>query len=217
MKKLSGTELRSLHMKRLRKRRTAVVNAGKHRKGDRSRALSNEQIATVRRYFHTHTWRRRQKRIAFELMLNLGLRLGELRVMRFGTLFGESGEVRGEVEVWGEKVRSEGRRYRRVPVSEDLRRFVEINVKFEGKSLGDYVFPSRKGGDEPRGIHNFRVWLGQSFGIIKHAEGWSGFSSHSCRKTFVTRLYKAGVRVGVIAELVGHKSVATTMLYFEDS
>ena len=38
-------------------------------------------------------------------------------------------------------------------------------------------------------------------------------SSHSCRATFVSILHRAGVPVGVIADLVGHANIGSTQKY----
>jgi integrase/recombinase XerD len=45
--------------------------------------------------------------------------------------------------------------------------------------------------------------------------GIVGASSHSMRRTFITKLATSGVSVRVIAELVGHKSIQTTQRYID--
>ena len=45
--------------------------------------------------------------------------------------------------------------------------------------------------------------------------GIIGASSHSGRRTFITRLATSGVSVRVIAEAVGHSSIATTQRYID--
>ena len=45
--------------------------------------------------------------------------------------------------------------------------------------------------------------------------GIVGASSHSGRRTFITRLATSGVSVRVIAEAVGHSSIATTQRYID--
>ena len=45
--------------------------------------------------------------------------------------------------------------------------------------------------------------------------GVVGASSHSGRRTFITRLATSGVSVRVIAEAVGHSSIATTQRYID--
>ena len=45
--------------------------------------------------------------------------------------------------------------------------------------------------------------------------GIIGASSHSGRRTFITKLATSGVSVRVIAEAVGHSSIATTQRYID--
>jgi integrase/recombinase XerD len=43
----------------------------------------------------------------------------------------------------------------------------------------------------------------------------TGATSHSGRRTFITRLSDRGVGVRVLMALAGHKSIATTQRYIE--
>jgi integrase/recombinase XerD len=45
--------------------------------------------------------------------------------------------------------------------------------------------------------------------------GISGASSHSGRRTLITRLAKRGVDLKSIAEIAGHASIRTTAMYVE--
>ena len=53
----------------------------------------------------------------------------------------------------------------------------------------------------------FQKWY-KTLGLI-------GCSSHSGRRTFITKLATSGVSVRVIAEAVGHSSIATTQRYID--
>jgi len=55
--------------------------------------------------------------------------------------------------------------------------------------------------------------MSQLFLDIYHSVGLRGCSSHSGRKTFITRLADQGVAVHLLAELVGHKHISTTQRY----
>jgi integrase/recombinase XerD len=45
--------------------------------------------------------------------------------------------------------------------------------------------------------------------------GIVGATSHSMRRTFITKLATSGVSVRVIAEAVGHASISTTQRYID--
>lgn len=55
--------------------------------------------------------------------------------------------------------------------------------------------------------------MSQLFLDIYHSVGLRGCSSHSGRKTFITRLADQGVAVHLLAELAGHKHISTTQRY----
>ena len=55
----------------------------------------------------------------------------------------------------------------------------------------------------------------QLFLALYKGTGIDGASSHSGRRTFITRLASKGVTVRVLASLAGHKSIATTQRYID--
>jgi integrase/recombinase XerD len=55
--------------------------------------------------------------------------------------------------------------------------------------------------------------LAQHFYWLYKTAGVRGASSHSGRKTFLTSLSSQGISVFVLAELAGHRSIATTQRY----
>ena len=57
--------------------------------------------------------------------------------------------------------------------------------------------------------------LSFGFKLLFVRVGIVGASSHSGRRTFITKLATSGVSVRVIAEAVGHSSIATTQRYID--
>ena len=62
---------------------------------------------------------------------------------------------------------------------------------------------------------NIALALTQLVKCIYERFGIVGASSHSGRKTFITKLAISGVDVRVIAEAVGHSSIVTTLRYID--
>ncbi len=50
--------------------------------------------------------------------------------------------------------------------------------------------------------------------IVKDC-GLKGATSHSGRRTFITKLANAGINVRLLAELAGHKHISTTQRYID--
>lgn len=71
------------------------------------------------------------------------------------------------------------------------------------------LFRSQKGG------HFSANSMCQVFLNIYKACGLSDASSHSGRRTFITRLANKGIGVRVLAALAGHSSIATTQRYID--
>ena len=57
--------------------------------------------------------------------------------------------------------------------------------------------------------------LAQWFHWMYRRAGITGASSHSGRRTFITRLASQGIGVRVLASLAGHRSIAVTQAYID--
>ena len=100
-----------------------------------------------------------------------------------------------------------------IPVNRDLGRSLAKLAKTEGWPIDGPVVRSQRGGHmTPRGIVNW-------FAAVYAEAGLTGCSSHSGRRTFVTRTARALVRAGGslrdVQELVGHRSLSTTERYIQ--
>ena len=57
--------------------------------------------------------------------------------------------------------------------------------------------------------------LCQLFGELYRRAGIDGATSHSGRRSFITKLAHAGISAKVVMELAGHKHLSTTQRYIE--
>lgn len=100
---------------------------------------------------------------------------------------------------------------RRIPMHTDLRAALQALHKHAGKPRAGPVLLSQRGHAlQPRSIVNW-------FRALYAELGLRGCSSHSGRRTFITRSARQLARVGAslrdVQELAGHRSLSTTERY----
>ncbi|RDV07381.1 site-specific integrase [Sphingorhabdus pulchriflava] len=100
---------------------------------------------------------------------------------------------------------------RTIPMHPDLRKALSVHHRLLGRPRTGYVICSeRKGRMTPRSIVN---WFSDVYATL----ALPGCSSHSGRRTFITRSARAIVKVGGslrdVQELAGHRALTTTERY----
>ncbi len=142
-------------------------------------------------------------RAILELLYSSGIRVSELVGLNL-----EDVDLVGEVV----KVRGKGKKQRIAPMG-----------RHAAVALSDYLnSPGRRRGNAPRDA----VFLNRSGGrlttrgvarrVVKYVRQTAlkiGVSPHTLRHTFATHLLNAGADLRSIQELLGHKSLATTVIY----
>ena len=138
-----------------------------------------------------------------------GLRVGEIAALRMGDLVDGEGRVREELRL--NPSQTKGGFARTVFLNKQLQR----EISRYSASLSALPAPesalllSQKGG---RFSSNT---LCQLFGEFYSRAGIDGASSHSGRRSFITKLAHSGISAKVIMELAGHKHLSTTQRYIE--
>jgi integrase/recombinase XerD len=128
----------------------------------------------------------------------------EIAALKVGDAYGADGAVRDVINLKTTK----GGYPRRVFVNQRLQRALtryrdSISVEKPCAAL----FPSQKGG------HFSGNTMCQLFLEVFSACGMDGASSHSGRRTMITRLADQGISVHVLAAIAGHRNIATTQRY----
>ena len=97
---------------------------------------------------------------------------------------------------------------RQVPVHPTLKE----RLRAYRPPLGGYLFPNREGTN-----HTTRRTADAFFRRALERAGLEnrGISTHSTRRTFITKLYSNGVDIYVLKKLTGHKSVSSLLKYIE--
>ena len=137
-----------------------------------------------------------------------GLRAKEIAALTVGDVYDEAGAVRTQFIL--SAVQSKGGRTRTVYLNQRLRRaLAEYAAGICTDKPQRALFVSQKGG------HFSANTMCQLFLDIYKAVGLKDASSHSGRRTYITRLANKGVGVRLLAELAGHSHISTTQRYID--
>lgn len=166
--------------------------------------------AQLRRVLHYCRTRRHPARDEAIIMVSFyaGLRAKEIAALRVHDVFDERGEVREAFVLQGEQAK--GGKARTVYLSQRLRKSLAgygETIKLDTPQAP--LFASQKGG------HFSPNTMCQLFLEIYRACGLKDASSHSGRRTYITRLANRGVGVRLLAELAGHSHISTTQRYID--
>ena len=137
-----------------------------------------------------------------------GLRAKEIAALSVGNVFDEAGAVREQFIL--SAAQSKGGQTRTVYLNQRLRRaLVDYGDTIKLTDPQQALFASQKGG------HFSANTMCQLFLDIYKAVGLKDASSHSGRRTYITRLANKGVGVRLLAELAGHSHISTTQRYID--
>ena len=166
--------------------------------------------AQFRRVLHYCRSRRHPVRDTTIFMVSFyaGLRAKEIAALKLGDVFDETGAVREQFILGVDQ--SKGRQRRTVYLNQRLRKALVTYAKSKCvQELDRPLFESQKGG------HFSANTMCQLFLDIYKACGLKDASSHSGRRTYITRLANKGVGVRLLAELAWHSHISTTQRYID--
>jgi len=137
-----------------------------------------------------------------------GLRAKEIAALTVGNVFDEEGNVRSQFIL--SAAQSKGGQTRTVYLNQRFRKaLLEYSACIRITDPQRPLFESQKGG------HFSANTMCQLFLHIYKAVGLKDASSHSGRRTYITRLANKGVGVRLLAELAGHSHISITQRYID--
>jgi integrase len=143
------------------------------------------------------------------LSAKAGLRAGEIANLTWDMVVDANGHISGLIELTDNAAKKCSGRI--VPIHPDLRAALIAWRKISARSK--YVAESERRG--PMTPLSIVVWFNRAFKNI----GLKGCSSHSGRRTFVTRaarlVHKVGGSLRDVQLLAGHRSIQTTQRYID--
>jgi integrase len=176
--------------------------------GKQAKTLSTDHIDDLlffaERYRHPL-----RNRLIVLLSVKAGLRAAEIAKLTWDMVLDPSGAVGRTIAVRDQIAKKRGGRS--IPIHADLRQaLVEARQLCNG--LGPVIRSERGGAMTPMSIV---VWFNRAYKEL----GFDGCSSHSGRRTFITRaaraVHKAGGSLRDVQLLAGHRSIQTTQRYID--
>jgi integrase len=150
-----------------------------------------------------------RNRVLVLLSAKAGLRAGEIANLTWDMVLGPTGEISGIIELRDHAAKKGSGRV--IPIHPELRAALVAWRRASAKS--EYVAESERGGAMT--ALGIVLWFNRAFKSI----GLKGCSSHSGRRTFVTRAarlaHKAGGSLRDVQLLAGHRSIQTTQRYID--
>jgi integrase/recombinase XerD len=176
--------------------------------GKQAKTLSTDHIDDLL-FFAERSRHPLRNRLIVLLSVKAGLRAAEIAKLTWAMLLEPSGGVGSTLELQ-DKIAKKGSG-RSIPLHDDLwQALTEARRLCNGE--GPVIRSERGGAMTPLSIV---VWFSRAY----RALGFEGCSSHSGRRTFITRaaraVHKAGGSLRDVQLLAGHRSIQTTQRYID--
>ena len=143
--------------------------------------------------------------LILKLLHGAGLRVGEVAALTIADIVGLDGRIRDQITL--QPHQTKGRHQRTVWLNEKLK--IELQVYIGVGNKSGYLFSSQK-----RNHFTANTLQAVVTSLYRRA-GLTGCSSHTGRRSFITKLASAGVSASVLQELAGHRNLATTQRYID--
>jgi integrase/recombinase XerD len=176
--------------------------------GKQAKILNDSQLAQLLGYASTTRYPLRNRVIVL-LSVKAGLRAGEIAKLTWDMVLDPSGQLSTVIELrdWAAKKKSG----RTIPLHDDLK-VALVAWMIETTNTGPVILSERGGPMTPISIVNW-------FKIAYQSVGLAGCTSHSGRRTFITRaarlVHRAGGSLRDVQVLAGHRSIQTTQRYID--
>ncbi len=150
-----------------------------------------------------------RNRVIVLLSAKAGLRAGEIANLTWDMVLDATGRIGSVIELRDQAAKNGSGRL--IPVHTDLRQAL-ATYRALSTGIGPVIQSQRGGAMTPLSIV---VWFNRAFRNI----GLNGCSSHSGRRTFITRaarlVHNAGASLRDVQLLAGHRSIQTTQRYID--
>ena len=172
-----------------------------------ARTLDEPELARV--LAHIEHGRHAHRNRAMLLLTHwAGLRVGEVAVLRWSDITNTDGVIKDEIRLLPDMTK--GRHARTAFINAKLKAVLQSyadQARYVDRSYP--FFASQKSVKSGFSANS----LAQTFALLYRAAGIEGASSHSGRRSFLTRLANQGTAIHLLKVLAGHRSISTTAAY----
>lgn len=176
--------------------------------GKKAKILSDEQQRLLLSFVYTRRYPIRNRALVL-LSIKAGLRAAEIAHLTWEMVLDPSRAVGDVIELRDHAAKRKHGRL--VPLNPELKAAL-TSLRLITEAKGTVIQSERGGAMTPVSIVNF-------FALAYAAVGLEGCSSHSGRRTFITRaarqIHRAGGSLRDVQLLAGHRSIATTQGYID--
>jgi integrase/recombinase XerD len=174
-----------------------------------AKTLTAEELRRVLDYVATRKHSTRNRALV-TCSFYSGCRVGELSSLTYADVVDDVGEVRNEIRLKAENTKTKEARivFVNAKLKKELQQYAST-YKPTNTQLKFFYSQKRKSDG-----YNANT-LTQFFHYLYKRAGVFGASSHSGRRTFITKLASQGVGVRVLMSLAGHRNISTTQAYID--
>jgi integrase/recombinase XerC len=181
--------------------------------GKQAKVLNDAQVKRVLNHL-TGTRYADRDRVMFLLSCKAGLRAKEIACLTWQMVTDAQGVIGDAIAL--QDVAAKGRSGRTVPLNADLAAALRVwQASPLRRAISPYVIPSER--SNRLSAQSVASWFHRLYN--DEAVALKGCSSHSGRRTFVTKaarkIVEAGGSLRDIQQMAGHASLATTQRYIE--
>ena len=174
-----------------------------------AKTLTAEELRRVLDYTATRKHSTRNRALVLSSFYS-GCRVGELSSLTYTDVVDDAGTVRDEIRLKAENTKTKEARvvFVNAKLKKELQRYADF---YKPQNTQLKFFYSQKHKSDGYNANT----LTQFFHYLYKRAGVFGASSHSGRRTFITKLASQGVGVRVLMSLAGHRNISTTQAYID--
>ena len=174
-----------------------------------AKTLTAEELRRVLDYTATRKHSTRNRALVLASFYS-GCRVGELSSLTYTDVVDSEGKVRDEIRLKAENTKTKEARivFVNAKLKKELQQYANVYKPADTQLKFFYSQKRKSNGYNANTLTQFFHYLYKKAGVF-------GASSHSGRRTFITKLANQGVSVRVLASLAGHRNISTTQAYID--